>query len=127
MTAPNLYAPARLACLVVLKIVWRLQVTGTENVPRDGALVVACNHVSNLDPVALGCAMPLPVRYMAKRQLFAMPILGPLITSLQAYSVDREGSALAAAPRSSPRWGRSPSSRPRSRGRAISGRSIGSA
>ncbi len=96
MTPPNLFAPARLVCLVILKIVWRLTVTGTENVPKDGALVVACNHVSNLDPVALGCAMPRPVRYMAKRQLFAMPILGPLITSLQAYSVDREGSALAA-------------------------------
>jgi 1-acyl-sn-glycerol-3-phosphate acyltransferase len=96
MSAPNLYAPVRLICLGILKIVWRLEVTGTENVPKDGALIVACNHVSNLDPVALGCAMPRPVRYMAKRQLFAMPILGPLITSLQAYSVDREGSALAA-------------------------------
>ncbi len=92
----NLYAPARLVCLGVLKLVWRLQIVGRANVPTSGALIVACNHVSNLDPVALGSAMPRPVRYMAKRQLFAMPVLGPLITSLQAYSVDREGSALAA-------------------------------
>ncbi len=96
ISKPNFYVQGRLVCLIILKLVWRLRVTGRENVPTTGPLIIACNHVSNLDPTVLGSGMPRMVRYMAKRQLFAMPILGPLIRSLQAYSVDREGSALAA-------------------------------
>jgi 1-acyl-sn-glycerol-3-phosphate acyltransferase len=80
--------------------IWRLRATGRENVPMTGPLIVACNHVSNLDPPLMGSVCPRRISYMAKKELFAMPVLGPLITALGAYPVDREGSATAAIKRS---------------------------
>jgi 1-acyl-sn-glycerol-3-phosphate acyltransferase len=79
---------------------WRMRATGRENVPMSGPLLIACNHVSNLDPPLMGSMCPRRISYMAKKELFAMPVLGPLITALGAYPVDREGSATAAIKRS---------------------------
>jgi 1-acyl-sn-glycerol-3-phosphate acyltransferase len=67
----------------------RMEVRGRENVPLTGPLVVAANHVSYVDPLALGAACPRPIAYMAKSELFAIPVLGPLIGRLQAYPVER--------------------------------------
>ena len=80
--------------------VWRARVSGAENVPVDGPLIVACNHVSYLDPPLLGALCPRRIRYMAKKELFEIPVLGSVIRGLGAYSVDREGSAAAAIKRS---------------------------
>src|SRR5579864_2900572 len=77
-----------------------MRVYGAENVPKDGPLIVACNHVSYLDPPVLGTASPRRIEYMAKRQLFEIPVLGSLISAVGAYPVDREGSATAAVKRS---------------------------
>lgn len=79
---------------------WRVRAYGTENVPATGGLIVACNHISNLDPPLLGGYCPRRIRYMAKKELFAIPLLGPLITALDAFPVDRSGSATAAIKRS---------------------------
>ena len=74
----------------------RMQVYGRENVPLTGPLIVACNHVSYVDPVALGDALPRPIAYMAKVELFRIPVLGPLIFALGAYPVDRGKGDIAA-------------------------------
>jgi 1-acyl-sn-glycerol-3-phosphate acyltransferase len=79
---------------------WRMQVTGKENVPMTGPLIIACNHVSYIDPPALGTASPRRVRYMAKRELFNVPVLGTMIAAFGAYPVDRHGSAMSAIRRS---------------------------
>ena len=84
----------------LLRAVWRGRVSGSENVPRSGPLIVACNHVSYLDPPFMGCVCPRRIRYMAKKELFAIPILGTMIRALGAYPVDRQGSATAAIKRS---------------------------
>jgi 1-acyl-sn-glycerol-3-phosphate acyltransferase len=77
-----------------------MRVYGTENVPKTGPLIVACNHVSYFDPPVLGTACPRRIQYMAKEQLFRIAVLGPLIRAVGAYPVDREGSATAAIKRS---------------------------
>jgi len=82
------------------RTIWRARVYGTENVPREGPLIVACNHISYLDPPMMGSLCPRRISYMAKKELFAIPLLGPTIRALGAYSVDREGSATAAIKRS---------------------------
>ncbi|MGZ3496192.1 MAG: lysophospholipid acyltransferase family protein [Vulcanimicrobiaceae bacterium] len=84
----------------LLGIFWRMRVTGAQNVPASGPLIIACNHMSYLDPPALGTACPRRVKYMAKKELFDMPVLGPLIKAVGAYPVDRQGSATAAIRRS---------------------------
>lgn len=80
--------------------IWRMRVYGTENVPKNGPLIVACNHVSYFDPPVLGTTCPRRIQYMAKEQLFHIPVLGPAIRAVGAYPVDREGSATAAIKRS---------------------------
>ncbi len=73
---------------------------GTENVPKTGPVIVASNHVSYFDPPALGTASPRRIQYMAKEQLFRIPVLGWAIRAVGAYPVDRDGSATAAVKRS---------------------------
>jgi len=83
------YAFARFVIWALLRIFWRFQASGMENVPRSGALIVACNHISYFDPPTLGVAMPRPVTYMAKHELFDIPVLGRVIRWLGAFPVDR--------------------------------------
>lgn len=94
-----LYDGARFT-LRALFALWRLRVHGVENVPDAGPLIVACNHVSYLDPPVLGTACPRRIQYMAKQELFALPVLGPAIHAVGAYPVDRKGSPVAAIKRS---------------------------
>jgi 1-acyl-sn-glycerol-3-phosphate acyltransferase len=71
------------------RILAGLTVEGRENVPADGPIVVTSNHVSLLDPPILGCCFPREIAFAAKKELFGVPILGPLIRSLNAIPVDR--------------------------------------
>jgi 1-acyl-sn-glycerol-3-phosphate acyltransferase len=92
----TLYDVASVVVGAIGRVFFRLRVIGKENVPRDGGLIVACNHVSNFDPPLLGVSVPRPVSYMAKKELFAIPVLGWLIAHLNAYSVDRQAGGTAA-------------------------------
>lgn len=97
---PGLYDFAAGTIRVMMRVFWRATATGTENVPRTGPLIVACNHRSYLDPPGMGCFCPRRISYMAKKELFDIPILGPAIAAVGAYPVDRQGSAKAAIKRS---------------------------
>jgi len=96
---PGFYDLSKLAVRTLARV-WRARVIGAENVPANGPLIVACNHLSYLDPPVLGALCPRRIRYMAKKELFEIPLLGPVIRGLGAYSVDRGGSATAAIKRS---------------------------
>ncbi|MBV8299296.1 MAG: 1-acyl-sn-glycerol-3-phosphate acyltransferase [Candidatus Eremiobacteraeota bacterium] len=78
------------------RTIFRLRVVGAEKVPTTGPLIVAANHISNFDPPLLGVALPRPVAYMAKKELFAMPVIKQLIPRLNAYPVDRQAGGTAA-------------------------------
>lgn len=90
------YDVAKVVVSCVLRVAWRMTVTGAESVPRDGPLIVVCNHVSYFDPPALGCALPRPISYMAKSELFTIPILGAILPTLRAFPVDRRRGDVAA-------------------------------
>ena len=55
---------------LLFKIGLRLNVEGTENIPKDGPLVIASNHLSLLDPPVIGVAATRKVHFMAKQELF---------------------------------------------------------
>ncbi|MCT0206340.1 1-acyl-sn-glycerol-3-phosphate acyltransferase [Synechococcus sp. CS-1332] len=73
----------------VFRVLFRGQTTGNDNVPLEGAVVVVANHGSHLDPPLLGHALGRPVAFMAKAELFRVPILGPIIRACGAYPVER--------------------------------------
>jgi 1-acyl-sn-glycerol-3-phosphate acyltransferase len=51
--------------------------------------VLASNHIAADDPVVLGMATPRSIRYMAKIELFRIPVLGRIITHTGTFPVDR--------------------------------------
>ena len=75
---------------------------GNANMPNQGPLVVVANHGSHLDPPLLGHAIGRPVAFMAKEELFRVPLLGAIIRACGAYPVargasDREALRIAAS------------------------------
>lgn len=66
-----------------------LRVSGTENIPARGGVVVACNHFSSLDPPIVGVSVPREIHFMAKRELFDRPVSRLLFLGLRAFPVNR--------------------------------------
>ena len=76
----------------IYRLLFRGRTAGNANVPMEGALVVVANHGSHLDPPLLGHALGRPVAFMAKAELFRIPLLGPIIRACGAYPVARGAS-----------------------------------
>jgi len=71
---------------------FRGRIYGVEQVPAKGPVIVVANHASDFDPPILSNCLRRPVSYMAKEELFQVPILGRAIRLYGAYPVKR-GSA----------------------------------
>jgi 1-acyl-sn-glycerol-3-phosphate acyltransferase len=70
----------------------RLRVSGKEHLPATGGLLIVANHVSFKDPPFVGvAAMPRRVYYMAKEELFRIPLVGTFIRKQGAFPVRRGG------------------------------------
>lgn len=65
------------------------RVEGTRHIPRSGPALVAANHLSVADPLAILSASPRDLHYMAARELHEAWPLGPIIRFLQAFPVSR--------------------------------------
>lgn len=76
----------------IYRLLFRGRTAGNGNVPKQGALVVVANHGSHLDPPLLGHALGRPVAFMAKAELFKVPVLGAIIRACGAYPVSRGAS-----------------------------------
>lgn len=73
----------------LLHVYFRGKIYGADLVPRQGALVVVSNHASDFDPPLVACAMGRPVAFMAKEELFRIPVLKQVISLYGAYAVNR--------------------------------------
>jgi 1-acyl-sn-glycerol-3-phosphate acyltransferase len=87
------YRIAQIITRCVLKLLFRIRVEGLENVPRTGAVLIASNHASLIDPPSLGCTIPREVSYFAKNELFKVPFVGWFISYANSIPVDREGAS----------------------------------
>lgn len=76
----------------MLHAYFRGRIYGAENVPQKGRLIVVANHASDFDPPIVSSCVRRPVSYMAKEELFRVPVLGRAIRWYGAYPVKR-GSA----------------------------------
>lgn len=74
----------------------RVRVEGREHIQPGQSYVVVSNHQSNLDAMVHLAALGLPLRIMAKRELFALPILGPALRAIGMVEVDRAGPDIVA-------------------------------
>lgn len=73
----------------LLKVFFLIEAEGRKNVPKEGGLLVISNHCSQMDPVIIGAVSPRRLYYMGKEELFKIPFLRKLITSLGAFPVKR--------------------------------------
>lgn len=81
----------------IVGFLFRIHVVNPENEPETGRFVVCANHTSATDPVVVCFAFRKhQVRYMAKKELFSIPLLSSLIRVLGAFPVDRGGNDVGA-------------------------------
>ncbi|MFF3664907.1 lysophospholipid acyltransferase family protein [Microtetraspora malaysiensis] len=95
--AEIVYPPVIRTALVLFKALdLKIRIEGAEHVPTTGGAVLASNHVSYLDFIFAGlAAWPSRrlVRFMAKKEVFANPVAGPLMRGMHHISVDRSAGA----------------------------------
>ncbi len=76
--------------MIRLKLIYRIEIHGKENIPKNNRYLVCPNHLSTLDPPMMVAVMPRNVAFMAKKELFEIPFLRWWIDWLGAFAVDRE-------------------------------------
>ncbi|EGO64917.1 lysophospholipid acyltransferase family protein [Acetonema longum] len=84
-----MYNLLRFLFRTTFQIVFRWQVKGVENIPKNQGVIIAANHISLWDPPVIGCAVPGKVHFMAKQELFKIPVFGWIISRLNAFPVKR--------------------------------------
>ncbi|MFO7294462.1 MAG: lysophospholipid acyltransferase family protein [Clostridia bacterium] len=90
------YKFARAIVRPIMFLLFRIRVEGLENFPMEGKTIVYANHISWLDPVIIGCVLPRQVFFMAKAELFKIPLLRTVIRYLGAFPVNRGSADLSA-------------------------------
>lgn len=71
-----IYRFAAMIIRLIFRINGGLAIKGRENIPLEGGVIIAFNHISFLDPLLAGAALPRRATFMARRELFDFPILG---------------------------------------------------
>ena len=84
----------------IIRFFHRIKVTGRENIPRSGGGILCANHIAILDIFSIGASVPRPINFLAKRELFKIPILSSLIRSAGAIPLERKKTDLGAIRRS---------------------------
>jgi 1-acyl-sn-glycerol-3-phosphate acyltransferase len=73
----------------LFKLVMTMNVTGLENFPRQGPVVLAANHVTNFDVFPMQFALPRPIFFMGKAELFKNPLVDAILRNLSGFPVNR--------------------------------------
>jgi len=85
--------PQRRALIALVRSFFRLvmemRVEGLENFPREGPVVLAANHVTNFDVFPMQFALPRPIFFMGKAELFKNPLVDLVIRNLSGFPVNR--------------------------------------
>lgn len=91
-----MYRFSRFIFLVILKLFFQFEVKGRENIPEKGGFILAANHVSYLDPAAVGVACPRTVHFMARDSLFLKPVLKSWLKAVEVIPLKRNAADLSA-------------------------------
>ncbi|MBI3991118.1 MAG: 1-acyl-sn-glycerol-3-phosphate acyltransferase [Candidatus Omnitrophica bacterium] len=91
-----LYSFLRFLSLIAFKILFRFKAEGLENIPEKGGFILASNHVSYLDPIAIGIACKRKLNYMAKDELFRNPLAARFFRAIKVFPVKRDSADLSA-------------------------------
>lgn len=85
----NLYHIGKALVKIVLTPIYRFNIIGRENLPKEGGVLLCTNHIKLLDPPVVGVTTPRPVSFMAKEELFRAPLLKHILPKVKAFPVKR--------------------------------------
>lgn len=83
------YRVSRWFLLALARVLWGYGRIGAENIPATGPVMIACNHVSNWDPILVGLGCEREIHFVAKQELFRSRFLAWLIRAFNALPVRR--------------------------------------
>lgn len=72
-----------------LKLTNKVVVEGQEHIPPMGPLVIASNHLSMWDPIYIYCYVQRKMNFMAKAELFNIPVIGWIVRHMNGFPVNR--------------------------------------
>ena len=78
------------------RCIMRLEPCGLENIPENGGILFCSNHIGAVDVISIAACTKRQISFVAKKELFSIPILGKLITALGAIKIDRGGNDIGA-------------------------------
>ena len=88
------YWTVRFLLAVASVFVYRIKVSGTENIPQNGAFILCSNHIHSYDPAILAIVIKRQLRFMAKKELFRWKLKGGFFRAMGAFPVDRQSTDL---------------------------------
>jgi 1-acyl-sn-glycerol-3-phosphate acyltransferase len=77
----------RFLCWLLIHTVYRLEKRGIENIPEEGAALIACNHVSFVDPLVILAASPRPIRFVMDHRIFKTPVISFIFRTGKAIPI----------------------------------------
>lgn len=90
------YIVLRFLSGLILKVFFRMRVVNKKYIPKQGGFILASNHVSYLDPIALGVSCPRKLNYMGRDSLFTKRLFSRLLYSLHVFPVKRDSADISA-------------------------------
>ena len=69
---------------------------GLENIPKDGGFLLCANHIAVRDVILIAATCPRQIKFVAKKELFSIPVLSQFIQAMGAVKIDRGGNDVAA-------------------------------
>jgi 1-acyl-sn-glycerol-3-phosphate acyltransferase len=84
--------PRRLVRGLLYALFWvliRFRIEHVERTPATGPVIVVSNHLHNADPILTEVAFPRSVHYMAKKEVFGVPVVRSIVRWVGAFPVDR--------------------------------------
>ena len=74
-----------------LRLFFRWKVSGNKKLPADKPVILVANHISNYDPLVVGCAVDRQVHFLAKEEIFKLSVLGFIVKKLGSFPIKRGG------------------------------------
>ncbi|MEM1485936.1 lysophospholipid acyltransferase family protein [Oscillospiraceae bacterium PP1C4] len=84
-----LYKIGRMLCIILTRILFRIEVAGEQNIPQAQGYILVANHRSNFDPMFVVQKMHAQVHFMAKAELFRNKLFGRLLLAVGTFPVER--------------------------------------
>ena len=77
----------RFLALLIVRVLYRLRVSGVEHIPAEGPALLICNHVSYADALVLSAACPRPIRFVMEAEIYRLALLRPIFEGMKAIPV----------------------------------------